>query len=107
MNAIIDVNVIHKLHLWLPRPSLLFIRPDLDYGDVVWGQPNLTYLTNKIKSVRYNEDLALTFAIGETSKEILYLKLGFESLKDTGSLRRLSESVFRFIGNEILIKRNT
>ena len=42
---------------------------------------SLTYLTNKIKSVRYNEDLAITFAIGGTSKEILYQKLGFESLK--------------------------
>ena len=79
MKAIIEVNVIHKLHLWLPRPSLLkvykclfFIRPDFDYGDVVCGQPNLTYLTNKIKSVRYNEDLAITFAIGGTSKEICY-----------------------------------
>ena len=78
-----------KLNLLLPRSSLLtvykcFIRPHLDYGDVINDQPNLSSLTNKIESVQYNAALAAL-----TSKEKLYQELGFESLKDRRWLRRL------------------
>ena len=49
------------------------------------------------------EELLKRYAIGGTSKEILYRKLGFESLKDTGSLRRLSESMsFVLLGMKFL-----
>ena len=66
-----------KLNLLLPRSSLLtvnkcFIRPHLDYGDVIYDQPNLSSLTNKIESVQYNAALAITGAIRGTSKEKLY-----------------------------------
>ena len=77
----------HKLNLLLPRSSLLtvyecFIRPHLDYGDVIYDQPNLSSLANKIKSVQYNAALAITGAVRGTSKEKLYQELGFESLID-------------------------
>ena len=83
-----------KLNLLLPRSPLLtvykcFIRPHLDYGDVIYDQPNLSSLTNKIESVQCNAALAITGAIRETSKEKLYQELGFESLKDRRWLRRL------------------
>ena len=83
-----------KLNLLLPRSSLLavykcFIRPHLDYGDVIYDQPNLSSLTNKIESVQCNAALAITGAIRGTSKEKLYQELGFESLKDRRWLRRL------------------
>ena len=83
-----------KLNLLLPRSSLLtvykcFIRPHLDYGDVIYDQPNLSSLTNEIESVQYNPALAITGAIRGTSKEKLYQELGFESLKDKRRLRRL------------------
>ena len=83
-----------KLNLLLPRSSLLtvykcFIRPHLDYGDVIYDQLNLSSLTNKIESVQYNAALAITGAIRGTSKEKLYQELGFESLKDRRWLRRL------------------
>ena len=57
-----------KLNLLLPRSSLLtvykcFIRPHLNYGDVVYDQPNLSYLTNKIKSVQCNAALAIVDSI--------------------------------------------
>ena len=83
-----------KLNLLLPPSSLLtvykcFIRPHLDYGDVIYDQPNLSSLTNKIESVQYNAALAITGAIRGTSKEKLYQELGFESLKDRRWLRRL------------------
>ena len=92
--ATVGVNLMRKLNLLLPRSSLLtvykcFIRPHLEYGDVIYDQPNLSSLTNKIESVQYNADLAITGAIRGTSKEKLYQELGFESLKDRRWLRRL------------------
>ena len=54
--ATVSVNTVRKLNLLLPRSSLLtvykcFIRPHLDYGDVIYNKPNLSYLANKIKSI--------------------------------------------------------
>ena len=90
----VEVNLMRKLNLLLPRSSLLtyykcFIRPHLDYEDVIYDQTNLYPLANKIKSVQYNPALAITGAIRETSKEKLYQELGFESLKDRRWLKRL------------------
>ena len=70
----------------LPRSSLLtvykcLIRPHLDYGDVIYDQPNLSFLTNKIESVQYNAVFAMMGAMRGNSKEKLYQELGFESLK--------------------------
>ena len=50
--ATVGVNLMRKLNLLLPRSSLLaiykcFIRPHLDYGDIIYDQPNLSSLTNK------------------------------------------------------------
>ena len=92
--ATVKVNLMRKLNLLLPRSSLLtvykcFIRPHLDYGDVIYDQPNLSSLTNKIESVQYNVALAITGAIRGTSKEKLHYDLGFEFLKDRRWLRPL------------------
>ena len=92
--ATVGVNLMRKLNLLLPRSSLLtvykcFIRLRLDYGDVIYDQPNLSSLANKIESVQYNAALAINGAIRGTSKEKLYQELGFESLKDRRWLRRL------------------
>ena len=89
------VNVIRKMNLLLPRSSLLtiyksFVRPHLDYGDVIYDQPNNSRLSDKIESVQYNAALAITGAIRGTSKEKLYQELGLESLKDRRWLRRIS-----------------
>ena len=89
------VNVIRKMNLLLPRSSLLtiyksFVRPRLDYGDVIYDQPNNSRLSDKIESVQYNASLAITGAIRGTSKEKLYQELGLESLKDRRWLRRMS-----------------
>ena len=51
----------------------------LVYGEVIYDQPNLSSLANKIKLVPYNVALAITGAIRGTSKEKLYQELGFES----------------------------
>ena len=59
-----------KLNLLLPRSSLrtiykCFIRPHLDYGDMIYDQPNPSPLANKIESVQYNLALAITDTILE------------------------------------------
>ena len=77
------------MNLLLPRSTLLtihksFVRPHLDYGDVIYDQPNNSRLSDKIESVQYNAALAIS------SKEKLYQELGLESLKDRRWLRRMS-----------------
>ena len=84
------ISVIKKLNVSLPRSSLLriyksFIRPHLDYGDVIYDQPN----NNRLLVVQYNTALAITDAIKGTSREKLYQELGLESLKDRRWMRRL------------------
>ena len=83
------------MNLLLPRSSLLtiyksFVRPHLDYGDVIYDQPNNSRLSDKIESVQYNAALAITGAIRGTSKEKLYQELRLESLKYRRWLRRMS-----------------
>ena len=89
-----SINLLRKLNLTLPRSSLLliyksFIRFHLDYGDIVYGQLNDSYLSEKIESLQYNAALAITGAIKGSSKEKLYQELGFESLKDRRWMRKL------------------
>ena len=70
--ATVGFNLMCKLNLLLPRTSLLtvykcFIRPHLDYGDVIYDQLNLYSLANKIESVQYNAALVITGTIRGTS----------------------------------------
>ena len=90
------INVIRKMNLIsLPRSSLLtiyksFVRPHLNYGDVIYDQPNNSSLSDKIESVQYNAVLAITGAIRGTPKGKLYQELGLESLRNRRWLRRMS-----------------
>ena len=88
------VGTIRKLNSVLPRFSLLtiyksFVGPHLDYGDVIYDQPNNQSFIDKIESVQYNAALAITGAIRETSRTKLYKELGLESLKDRRWMHRL------------------
>ena len=69
------ISVIKKLNVTFLCSSLLtiyksFIRSYLDYGDVIHYQSNSNRLSEKIKSIKYNEELVITGAIRETSREI-------------------------------------
>ena len=55
--------------------------PHLDYGDIIYNQPNNQAFSNKLKAVQYNAALAITGAIRGTSKTKVYQELGIESLK--------------------------
>ena len=81
------IGTIKGLRNYLPRNSLLtiyksLIRPHLDYGDVIYDQPNIETFNQKMESVQYNAALAITGAIKGASRERLYQELGFESMKD-------------------------
>ena len=88
------IGVIKKLNNTLPRKALLtlyksFVRPHLDYGDIIYDQPNNESFCNKLETVQYNATLAITVSIQGTSKVKLYTKLGLESFKSRRWFRRL------------------
>ena len=71
------IGLLRKLHNTLPRLSLLtiyksFIRPNLDYVDLIYDQAYTDSFHQKIESVQYNSALAIADAIRGTSKEKLY-----------------------------------
>ena len=80
------IGFIRKLQPIIPRASLLtfsksFLRPHLDYGDVIHDCLFNEFFQNKLESVQYNALLAITGAIRGSSRQNLYQKLGIESLK--------------------------
>ena len=88
------VGLLRKVQTILPRNSLLtiyksFIRPLLDYADVIYDQPSNVSFSKKIESVQYNAALAITGAIKGSSCEKLYQELGLEYLYQRRWARRL------------------
>ena len=63
-----------------PRNSFLtlhksFIRPQFDYSDIIFDQPNTEFFCLEIKHIQYNATLAvITGAIKGTSHTKLYIK---------------------------------
>ena len=55
-----------------------FVRPHLDYDDVLYEQVFNSFFHEKLESVQYNACLALTGVIQGTTKKI-YQELGLES----------------------------
>ena len=58
------IAVLRKLQNIIPRNSLLticksFIRPHIDYGDIIYHQPNNVSLCQKIESIQYQAALAM------------------------------------------------
>ena len=92
--AIVDegIGMLKKLSNYLPRHSLVtlcktFIRPHLDYANIIYDKPNNTNICNKIESLQYHAALAITGAIRGSSKEKLFQELGFEYLGSRRWLR--------------------
>ena len=72
-----EIGILQKLQSILLQTSLLtfyksFIRPNLDYGDVVYDQPSNDAFSNRLQTVQYNAALAITGAIKVISREKLY-----------------------------------
>ena len=77
----------------------IFIRPHLDYGDVIYHIPHsydafsscisLHPLMEKIEQIQYNAALAITGCWQGSNRNKLYDELGWESLSDRRWSRRL------------------
>ena len=81
------IGIIKKLSISFPRNALLriyksFIRPHLDYTDIIYDKPNNASFKTKIENVQYRVCIAITGVIQGTSRERLYRELGLESLAD-------------------------
>ena len=98
------VSVIKKLRHGLPRKSIItiykaFLRPLIDYGDIIYDQPQNESFCKKLESVQYKAALAITGAIQGTSREKIYLELGLESLKNRRRYKRLC-CMFKIMNEE-------
>ena len=88
----------------LPRQDLVtiykaFIRPHLDYGDVVYDQASNNSFQAKMESIQYNACLTITGAIRGTPREKIYQELGLESLQLRCWYRKLC-LFYKFFKNE-------
>ena len=101
------IGMLRFLSKFLPRHTLnemykLYVRPRLDYGDVIYHIPHniceyshsvvLTNQMEKLESVQYSAALAIIGDWKGTSRDKLYDELGWESL----NLRRWSRRLILF-----------
>ena len=89
------IGLLRKLHNILPKSARLtiyksFIRPRLDYGDVIYDQAYNALFHQNLELLQYNASLAITGAIRDTLREKLYEELGLESLQLPRWFRKLS-----------------
>ena len=71
------IRLLKKLSNLLPRQALViiykaFIRPHLDYDDVLYDQAFNNSFHAKMESIQYNACLAIIGAIRDTSREKIY-----------------------------------
>ena len=100
------IGVMKQLHSYLPHSALellykLYVRPHLDYGDVVYQIPdnesktfdskndNFHPLMTRVESVQYEATCVVSGAWRGSSRKKLYNDLGWESLYHRRNLRRL------------------
>ena len=105
-------KLIGELKFWkkneriLTRHSLItlyksFIRPHVDYADIIYDQPNHLNLCKKLKlvSTTYNAARAIAGAIEVPRRQRLYQKLGFEYLSSQRWLRKQC-TFYRIVRNK-------
>ena len=78
------IGLIRKLQNLLPRKALItlykaFVRPHLDYGDIIYDQPYNALFHQKLESLQDNVCLAIIGAIRGSSREKLSQELSSES----------------------------
>ena len=71
------IALLRKLQHILPRDSLItiyksFIRPYLDYGDILYDKAFNASFHHKIESIQYNACPTITWAIRGSSREKIY-----------------------------------
>ena len=98
------IGLLRKLQNLLSRSTLItiykaFVRPHLDYGDILFDQTYNSSFHEKLESIQYNACLALTGAIRGSSKEQIDQELGFESLRIRQWYRKLC-LFYKVLNNE-------
>ena len=88
------IGLSRKLEILLSRAPLItiyksFIRPDLDYDDMIYDQVFNMSFQQKMETIQYNAALAITGAIRGSSREKLYQELGLETLQQRRWYRKL------------------
>ena len=88
------IGLLCKFQQILARQSLItiyksFIRPHLDYGDIVYDRAFNESFHKNLDSIQYNAAIAITGAIRGIYSEKLFQELGLESLKSRRWLRKL------------------
>ena len=83
------IALLCKLQHILPRHALItiyksFIRPYLDYGDILYDKAFNASFNQKIESIQYDACLAKSGVIRGSSREKICQKLGLESLQHRG-----------------------
>ena len=68
------IVVIKKRRYSLPRKSLItiykaFLRPLIDYGDIIYDKPQNESFSEKVKGVQYKAALTITGAVQGTSRD--------------------------------------
>ena len=86
------IGLLRQFQEILSRQSLItiykwFIRPHLDYGDIVYDRAFSESFHKYLESTQFNAAVAITGAIRGTSSEKLFQELGLESLKSRRWLR--------------------
>ena len=74
-----------------------FVRPHLDYGNILYNQTYNNSFHEKLGSIQYNACLVLTGAISSFSTEKKYKEIHFESLWVCGWYRKL---LYKVLNNE-------
>ena len=88
------IGLLRKFQQIFPRQSLItiyksFIRPHLDYGDIVYDRIFNESFHKNLESTQYNAVIAITGAIIGTSSQKLFQELSLESLKVRYRLAKL------------------
>ena len=98
------IGLLRKFQNFLSRSTLItiykaFVRPQLDYGDILFDQTFNSSFHEKLESIQYNACLALTGAVRGSSKEQTNQELGFESLRIRQWYRKLC-LFYKVLNNE-------
>ena len=80
------IGLIRKLQNVLPRITLVtiykaFVRPHLDYGNILYDQAFNNFFHDRLESISYNACFPIMGATRGTSREKLYQELGLEPLR--------------------------
>ena len=89
------IRLLQKFQNILERPTLMtickaFVRPHVDYGDVIYDEVYNETFHQKLEFIQYNACLALSGTTRGSSREKPYQELGLESLQHLRWYRKLS-----------------